>query len=192
MSVAHGQAHAFFYSYLRAEQGMSLTAGGSDYAYMLVASGANAYINGSVTYDLCIRAESHRILFSTNGGSSISGCFDGVGRWYTAGSINSEGQGRFKGWYNTSYDSVGIGLELGISSGEGYIYALNRTGITYVPLHVQASTIELVESTGTYDVTLTPTNGLRINTYSVATVQWGSSAPTSSTPGIVGGLYGVT
>jgi hypothetical protein len=54
---------------------------------------------------------------------------------YADNSINTGGMGRFKGWYTAG---TGLALETGISSGQGYVMAYDRTGATYSTLNLQA------------------------------------------------------
>lgn len=51
------------------------------------------------------------------------------------GAIAATGQGRFAGWY-ASGDMTGLAAEIGISGGEGYLYAYNRSNSTYSPINI--------------------------------------------------------
>jgi hypothetical protein len=55
----------------------------------------------------------------------------------------SNGCGRFKSWVNAG--ATGLGVEVGISSAQGYMIAYNRTSSTYAPLNMQSggATIKL-------------------------------------------------
>jgi hypothetical protein len=46
------------------------------------------------------------------------------------------GQGRFKGWYHTG---TGLGTEIGVSNGNGYILTYDRTAQTYASTSIQSS-----------------------------------------------------
>ncbi|MGQ0524425.1 MAG: tail fiber domain-containing protein [Betaproteobacteria bacterium] len=61
--------------------------------------------------------------------------------------------GRFKGW--SAAGATGLGAEIGISSGEGYLLAYNRTTSAYSNINLQAGLAQLkaVAADGTFDVT---------------------------------------
>lgn len=46
------------------------------------------------------------------------------------------GQGRFKGWYHTG---TGLGTEIGVSGGNGYILTYDRTGQAYTNTSIQSN-----------------------------------------------------
>ncbi|SDW58196.1 hypothetical protein SAMN05444410_10412 [Hydrobacter penzbergensis] len=46
------------------------------------------------------------------------------------------GQGRFKGWYHTG---TGLGTEIGVSGGNGYILTYDRTGQAYASTSIQSN-----------------------------------------------------
>ena len=116
-------------------------AGGSPTGYLTAAQSANSTINGSAAGDVCIRGDGKRILFSTDSGTTAETALTGGGRLYTLGSVNSEAQGRFKGWYNISNDSVGPAAEIGYSSGTAYVIGYNRSTSAYLPMSIQGSSL---------------------------------------------------
>ena len=52
--------------------------------------------------------------------------------------ISTTGQGRFTGWYSGGA-STGLATEIGVSSGQGYILAFNRSTSTYGTLNISGS-----------------------------------------------------
>ena len=67
------------------------------------------------------------------------------------------GEGRFKGWYNAG---SGLATEVGVSGGEGWLIAYDRTGGGYYPINMQAGSAVLRLPVNGIP---TITNGLRVN-----------------------------
>ncbi|MCM2339341.1 MAG: DUF5011 domain-containing protein [Burkholderiales bacterium] len=73
------------------------------------------------------------------------------------GDLQASGFGHFKGW-NTA-GATGLGLDVGISSNQGYIMAYDRTASTYYPLRIVAS-----NNTGSDGLTLATNGNVGIGT----------------------------
>jgi hypothetical protein len=136
-----------------------------------------------------------------SGGGSAYLYFDGTnynfGAWgaaagvYAQGSFNTGGgQVRAEGWYNGG-DTTLAAAEMGYTSGAAYFLGYNRGGAAYIPVVLNGSNVTL-QASNTGAVALLTTSAFTYGGIQVATIAWSSSAPTSSTPGIVGTLFGVT
>jgi len=99
---------------------------------------------------------------------------------YSSGAdIRIAGQIRATGWYSSERGNIeGMGVEMGVSSGTGYIYGYNRSSAAYGPLNIKGSTIRLDSETsvnGFLSATrMTATGGFNfINTdYAESGVPW--------------------
>jgi len=92
----------------------------------------------------------------------------------TTASVNGTLQatmGRFSGWTSSGNNGTGLGLEVGISSGDGYVMAYNRTTSVYEDLRLvsNASQIHLsnvsggkIEMSGKVGIGVTPSAKLHI------------------------------
>ncbi len=67
------------------------------------------------------------------------------------GDLNVSGQGRFKGWYT---QGTGLAAELGIYSGQAYVYSYDRTASSYQPMNLSGSTVAIGHSGATTDLTV--------------------------------------
>jgi hypothetical protein len=71
-------------------------------------------------------------------GISISGNSATTSQRAFSGDISATGQGRFTGWY-TGNAATGTAAEIGMSSGEGYVFVYNRDTQTYGTLNISSS-----------------------------------------------------
>ena len=85
-------------------------------------------------------------------GISISGNSATTSQRSFSGDISSGGQGRFTGWYSGGA-ATGQAAEIGMSSGQGYIFVYNRDTGTYGTLNVAASAANMQFSGSTINVT---------------------------------------
>ncbi|MFA5024012.1 MAG: hypothetical protein WC523_03610 [Patescibacteria group bacterium] len=110
--------------------------GGRQYRIGSAGSGVGDIPNSFYIYDN--NATQHRLLINSAGNVGVGTSAPGAKLAVSGGDIVAEtGQGRFKGWYTAG---SGLAAELGISSGEAYFIAYNRTNSTYSPVNVQAGT----------------------------------------------------
>lgn len=77
------------------------------------------------------------------------------------GDLNVSGQGRFKGWFT---QGTGLAAEIGISSGQAYIYSYDRTANAYQPVNLSGSTVALGHSGSQSDLFISTSGGVGIGT----------------------------
>jgi len=77
------------------------------------------------------------------------------------GDLNVSGQGRFKGWYS---EGTGLAAEIGISSGQAYIYSYNRTASSYQPINLSGSTVGIGRNGVNTDIFVDAVGEVGINT----------------------------
>lgn len=100
-----------------------------------------------------------------------------------SGDISTTGQGRFTGWYSGNA-ATGFAVEAGISGGEGYVIAYDRTTSTYGALNIQTSSASLRLSGSTVNVS---TGALQQGGSQVLTAaNYNSYAPTLTGTGASG------
>ena len=90
--------------------------------------------------------------------------------------IGTTGQGRFSGWYNGNA-STGFAVECGVSSGQGYVIAYNRSTSAYGVLNINNA------SFSTSGVLTTPAGTLGSNGNGARTVTTSTSTPTGGSDG---------
>jgi len=54
------------------------------------------------------------------------------------GILQTAGGGHFKGWVNST--ATGLGVDVGVSGGEGYVIAYDRSSSVYAPINLQGHT----------------------------------------------------
>jgi len=94
------------------------------------------------------------------------------------GDLNVSGQGRFKGWYS---QGTGLAAEIGISSGQAYLYSYDRTGGSYQPINLSGSTVGIGHSGVNSDIFVTSSGSVGI----------GTTSPTGKIHIFAGGASGV-
>lgn len=105
-----------------------------------------------------------------------NGSYRAASRLLSDGATNATGQLRATGWW-VSGDSTGLGAELGISSGQAYLYSYNRTTSAYGVLNIGASEINLIYSGGPAYLSDGTTTKQRL-----AAIVISSSAPSGTAP----------
>lgn len=85
-------------------------------------------------------------------GISITGNSATTSQRSFASDIAATGQGRFTGWYADGAGNTGLGTEVGVSSGQGYILVYNRSTGTYGTLNLSGSSSNLQISGSTINV----------------------------------------
>lgn len=70
-----------------------------------------------------------------------------------AGSVGVAGQGRFSGW---TAATTGLGIEIGISSGQGYVISYDRTALSYAVTNIAGSSVNIINGSS---------NGLTIDSF---------------------------
>jgi hypothetical protein len=82
---------------------------------------------------------------------SVSGNSATTSQRAFSGDVSTTGQGRFTGWY-TGNAATGTAAEIGMSSGQGYIFVYNRDSGSYGTLNIAASSANLQFSGSTVNV----------------------------------------
>jgi hypothetical protein len=91
-------------------------------------------------FEVVNRSTSGYIDFYTSAGSILAGGFAPNGNFRT------QYQLRAHGWDSSAGSITGLGVEAGVSGGEGYVIAYNRTSGLYSQLNFQGTTIKDIAS----------------------------------------------
>jgi hypothetical protein len=79
---------------------------------------------------------------NTAGNQNTSGNAATTSQRNFSGDISTTGQGRFTGWYNGNA-ATGLGAEIGISDGQGYIFTYNRQTSSYGILNISTGSANM-------------------------------------------------
>jgi hypothetical protein len=119
------------------------------------------WADGSVTVggNTVLNASNYNSYSPTLGGTgasgtwgiSISGNSATTSQRAFSSDISASGQGRFTGWY-TGNAATGTAAEIGMSSGQGYIFVYNRDTSSYGILNIAASAANMQFSGSTINV----------------------------------------
>ncbi|WP_051416704.1 hypothetical protein [Asinibacterium sp. OR53] len=110
---------------------------GSGYVITFDRTG-QAYASTSIQSNNALFTVSNNNSFLFTGGNVGVGTLAPVSRLSVdGGDLQVEsGQGRFKGWYHVG---TGLGTEIGVSSGSGYVITFDRTSQTYASTSIQSN-----------------------------------------------------
>jgi hypothetical protein len=98
-------------------------------------------------------APSNLLSLTMAGDMNILGGLTANGTSWLYGQTNSSYQIRATGWWNSNGGSAtGLGVEIGATSGNGYVYSYNRNASTYGPLRLGGSII-VAENAARFDST---------------------------------------
>ena len=158
-----------FYGSNGVRDGYIGTDGSGNMQFYQDSNGTNIDLNGSSP-----RANGYTIWHAGNDGSGsgldadtldglqssafvrVDGSSTMTGDLLVQDDIKSTGMVRATGWHNTNTGTTGedLGVEIGVSSGAGYLISYNRTGSYYGNLNITANNIDLTANNGVNSVTI--------------------------------------